>query len=73
MEHFLAPTVLLPVSIVAIVLGMTFASALRKTREKELQYHQDLRRREMEHERKMQELEIELEKTRGRRAPDAAA
>lgn len=35
-----------------------------KARDKELQYHQDLRVREMEHQRKMKELEIELEKAR---------
>jgi uncharacterized membrane protein YciS (DUF1049 family) len=30
-----------------------------KAREKEIQFHQDLRIREMEHQRKMNELEIE--------------
>ena len=35
-----------------------------KARDKELQYHQDLRIREMEHQRKMKELEVELEKAR---------
>jgi len=35
-----------------------------KARDKELQFHQDLRIREMEHQRKMKELEVELEKAR---------
>jgi hypothetical protein len=32
-----------------------------RARDKELQVHQDMRVREMEHQRKMKELEIELE------------
>jgi hypothetical protein len=39
-----------------------------KTRDKELQYHQDLRIREMEHQAKMKQLEIELEKARQKAA-----
>jgi hypothetical protein len=35
-----------------------------KTRERELQVHQDLRLREMEHQKHMKELEPEIEKTR---------
>jgi len=35
-----------------------------KARDKELQYHQDLRIREMEHQAKMKQLEIELEKAK---------
>ena len=48
-----------------IIVGIVF---WYKAREKELQYHQDLRIREMEHQRKMKELEIELEKTKAQRA-----
>ncbi len=44
-----------------------------KARDKELQYHQDLRLKEMEHQRRMKELEIELEKTRQRNATSQAA
>ena len=40
-----------------------------KARDKELQYHQDLRIREMEHQLKMKELEMELEKTKARSSP----
>jgi hypothetical protein len=51
------------VAIVGIVLWF-------KARDKELQYHQDLRIREMEHQVKMKQLEIELEKAK---APDSSS
>ena len=44
-----------------------------KARDKELQYHQELRIREMEHQRKMKELEVELEKGKARNSPGQAA
>jgi hypothetical protein len=50
------------VMIIAVVgLGGYF-----RLREKELRSHEDLRAREMAHLQKMKELEIELEKTKGR-------
>lgn len=55
--------------IVAIV-GITFWF---KERDKELQYHQELRVKEMEHQRRMKELEIELEKTKARNLTGQAA
>ena len=58
--------VLMPVLIVGIVFWY-------KAREKELQYHQDLRMREMEHQKKMMEMQIELEKTKAQRASGATA
>jgi len=39
-----------------------------KARDKELQYHQDMRIREMEHQAKMKALEIELEKAKQKNA-----
>ena len=57
---------LLPVFIVGIVFWY-------KAREKELQYHQDMRIHEMEHQQKMKELEIELEKTRARQPTEKQA
>ncbi len=57
------------VMVVAVV-GIVFWF---KARDKELQYHQDLRLKEMEHQRRMKELEIELEKTRQRNATSQAA
>jgi hypothetical protein len=44
-----------------------------KAREKELLFHQDLRVKEMEHQRRMKELEIELEKTKARNCASQAA
>ncbi len=55
--------------IVAIV-GIVFWF---KARAKELQFHQDLRIREMEHQVKMKQLEIELEKAKGGGAGTKAA
>ena len=51
--------ILMPVCIVGIVFWY-------KAREKELQFHQDLRIRDMEHQKKMKELEPEIEKTKAR-------
>jgi len=44
-----------------------------KARDKELQFHQDLRVREMEHQRKMKELEVELEKAKALQPTGKAA
>jgi hypothetical protein len=44
-----------------------------KAHEKELQVHQDMRIREIEHQRQMKELELELEKEKNRRAADKTA
>jgi hypothetical protein len=53
--------------------GTVALNVFRKMREKELQFHQDVRTREMEHQVKMKQLEIELEKAKGRNAGDHAA
>ena len=55
--------------VVAIV-GIVFSF---KARDKELQYHQDLRLREMDHQVKMKQLEIELEKAKAGNASQRAA
>jgi hypothetical protein len=44
-----------------------------KARAKELQFHQDLRIREMEHQQKMKELEVELEKAKALQLTGRAA
>lgn len=61
MLPFLIPIcgILMPVGIVGIVFWY-------KAREKELQAHQELRMREMAHQQKMKELEIELEKAKSK-------
>jgi len=67
------PEELIPIAGMLMVLGIVAIVFWSKARAKELQYHQDLRIREMEHQRKMKELEIELEKTTARSAPGQAA
>ncbi len=64
---------IIPLAGMAMVLGIVAIVFWFKAREKELQYHQDLRLREMEHQRKMKELEVELEKARNRQPVDRAA
>ena len=52
---------LMVVAIVAIVFWF-------KTRERELAAHQEMRLHEMEHQRRMKELEVELEKVKAMQA-----
>jgi hypothetical protein len=67
------------IPIVAVVFGTAMIVAIvgivhwYKARDKELQYHQDLRVREMEHLQKMKQLEIELEKAKTRSVSGPAA
>jgi len=65
----IAGTVFGTLMVVAIV-GIVFSF---KAREKEMQYHQDLRVREMEHQIRMKQLEIELEKAKGHSSTGQAA
>ena len=55
---------------VAAVVGIVFWF---KAREKELQVHQEMRLREMDHQLKMKQLELEIEKTRSQRIPERVA
>lgn len=55
---------------VAVVVGIVFWF---KAREKELQVHQEMRLREMDHQLKMKELELEIERTRNQRIPERVA
>ena len=59
--HFLSGNGLWIMIIAVVAIGSWF-----RFREKELRTHQELRAKEMEHLQKMKELEIELEKTKGR-------
>lgn len=60
------------IPIAGIIFGTVMVAAIVgivhwfKAREKELQFHQDLRIREMEHQLKMKALEVELEKAKQR-------
>jgi len=73
MENFFQPTVLLPVFMTIVILGLVALGILRKMRDKELECHQEMRIREIEHQVKMKQLEIDLEKARGRIAGDKVA
>lgn len=75
MDHF-NPGLLVPLGAFVMVIIIVAIGSMRKMRERELQAHQDLRVREMEHERRIKELEIEkakieLEKARLVKAGDA--
>jgi hypothetical protein len=67
------PEELIPIAGMLMVLGIVAIVFWFKTREKELQYHQDLRIREMEHLKKMKELEVELEKAKAHSSGNRAA
>jgi hypothetical protein len=67
------PEELIPIAGMLMVLGIVAIVFWSKARAKELQFHQDLRIREMEHQAKMKQLEIDLEKAKGRNAGDRAA
>jgi len=60
------PEELIPIAGMLMALGIVAIVFWFKARAKELQFHQDLRIREMEHQRKMKELEVELEKSKQR-------
>jgi hypothetical protein len=68
---------LIPIAGVVFGTGMVVAIVAIvhwfKARDKELQYHQDLRIREMEHQIKMKQLEIELEKAKAQQLTGKAA
>jgi len=67
------------IPIVGIIFGTLMIVAIVgivhwfKARDRELQYSQDLRIREMEHQRKMKELEVELEKAKALQPTGKAA
>jgi len=56
------PGVVIPLGAFLMVIIIVAVTNFRKMREKELMAHQDLRLREMEHERKLKEMEIEKAK-----------
>ncbi len=63
------PEELIPIAGMLMVLGIVAIVFWSKARAKELQFHQDLRIREMEHQLKMKGLEVELEKARQKNPP----
>ena len=58
------PAELIPIAGMLMALGIVAIVFWSRARTKELQFHQDLRIREMEHQAKMKQLEIELEKAK---------
>ncbi len=59
---------MIPIAAFLMVVFIVAIVFWQKSREKELQYHQEMRVREMEHELKMKELEVEKEKLKTRQA-----
>lgn len=71
------PGVVVPLGAFLMVIIIMAIKGVRMMREKELQAHQELRAREMEHERRLKELDlekakIELEKARMGQTSDPA-
>ena len=56
------PGIMIPLGAFLMVVIIVAVGNYRKMREKELQAHQELRTREMEHARKLKEMEIEKAK-----------
>jgi len=57
---------LIPIAGMLMVVAIVAIVFWHKSREKELQYHQEMRLKEMEHQRRMKELEVEMEKAKAR-------
>lgn len=53
------PGILVPLGAFVMVIIIVAIGSVRKMRERELAAHQELRMREMEHERKLKELDVE--------------
>ncbi len=58
------PGTLIPLAGIILIIAIVGMAFWHKVRETELQVHQDMRIREMEHQRKMKELELEKVKAR---------
>ncbi len=64
----LGPEVFVPIGGMLMVVCIVAVVFWYISRVKELQVHQEMRIREMEHQRKMKELDLEIEKTKARQA-----
>ena len=53
---------LIPIAGMAMVVAIVGIIFWFKARQKELEFHQEMRLREMEHQRRFKELEVEMEK-----------
>ncbi len=75
MDALLRPNILGPLSGIVMIIAVVWIVFWYKARQRELGVHQQLRTREMEHERRLKELEIEkakseLERARSERTPN---
>ena len=66
---YLGPSLMIPLGAFVMVVLIVAITSMKKMRERELEAHQVLRTQEMEHERKLKEMELEkarleLEKAR---------
>ncbi|HKS97748.1 MAG TPA: hypothetical protein VJV74_16660 [Terriglobia bacterium] len=61
---FARPEIVGPIFGTLMVFGIVAVAMWFKAREKELQVHQEMRIREMEHQRRMKELDLEIEKAK---------
>lgn len=57
---------IIPLAVFAIVVLIVAIGNLTKIRDKELEVHQKLHAEQLEHQRKMKEIELELERIRQR-------
>ena len=73
MEIFALLPLLIPFAGMLTAIVVVWAVVWYKAHEKELQFHQDLRLKEMEHQRRMKELELEVEKVKATRVSSRAA
>jgi len=69
------PTIVffIPFAGMAMIIAIVGIVFWYKARERELAVHQDMRTREMEHQRKLKELDLELEKAKAVQARGKAA
>ncbi len=65
---FLVSPLMIPIAAFLMTVIIVAIVSWQKAREKELQYHQDMRIKEMEHQLRMKELEVEVEKLKSRQA-----
>lgn len=64
---------LIPIAGMAMVVAIVGIVFWFKARQKELEFHQDLRIREMEQQRRMKELDVEMEKLKAAQSPGKVA
>lgn len=64
---------LIPIAGMAMVVAIIGIIFWYKVRERELAVQQDMRIREMEHQRRLKELDLELEKAKAAQVPGKAA